>query len=60
MATPTTTISGTFSRWARRKKAREQERLELSIKVIEGLKGDALKCAMDLGREEVVAADGVL
>ena len=36
-----------------------QDRIELSVKVIEGLKDDALKCAMDLGRD-VVVADGVL
>ena len=28
--------------------------------MIEGLKDDALKCAMDLGRDVVVAPDGVL
>ena len=44
----------------RDKEAREQDRIELSVKVIEGLKDDALKCAMDLGRDVVVAPDGFL
>ena len=39
---------------------RDQDRIELSVKVIEGLKDDALKCATDLGRDVVVAPDGVL
>ena len=38
----------------------KQDLVELSVKVIEGLKDDALKCAMDLGRDVVVAPDGVL
>ena len=37
--------------------ARDQDRIELSVKVIEGLKDDALKCAMDLGRDVVVALE---
>ena len=44
----------------RDKEAREQDRIELSVKVMEGLKDDALKCAMDLGRDVDVAPDGVL
>ena len=39
---------------------RHRRRLELSVMVIEGLKGDAKNGMMDLGRKEVVAADGAL
>ena len=35
----------------------KRHHIELSVKVIEGLKGDALKCAMDLGSDVVVAQD---
>ena len=66
-ATHTTSSNGTSSLWAsttptraRGTEVREQDRIELSVKVIEGLKDDALKCAMDLGRDVVVAPDGVL
>ena len=68
MATHTTLNNGTLSLWAsttptaskRDQDVRDQDRIELSVKVKEGLKDDALKCAMDLGRDVVVAPDGVL
>ena len=55
-------VMGKFDAYASKKDidARDQDRIELSVKVIEGLKDDALKCAMDLGRDVVVAPDGVL
>ena len=37
-----------------------QDHVELSVAVIEGLKIDALKCGMHVGRDVVVATDGVL
>ena len=53
---------GKFDAYASKKdvEVRDQDRIELSVKVIEGLKDNALKCAMDLGRDVVVAPDGVL
>ena len=55
-------LMGKFDAYASKKdvEVRDQDRIELSVKVIEGLKDDALKCAMDLGRDVVVAPDGVL
>ena len=55
-------VMGKYDTYAskRDKEVQEQDRIELSVKVIEGLKDDALKCAMDLGRDVVVAPDGVL
>ena len=38
----------------------KQHHIELSVKVIEGLKNDALKCAMDFARDVAVAPDGDL
>ena len=38
---------------------RHQSRKELASKVLEGLSGDALNIAMDLGREKVVTDEGV-
>ena len=48
-------VLGKYDAYARKrdKEAREQDRIELSVKVIKGLKDDALKCAMDLGRDVV-------
>ena len=37
-----------------------QDNIELSVKVIEELKNSAVDCAMDLGRDMVVARRGVL
>ena len=37
-----------------------QDRIELFVKVIEGLKEDALMCAMDLGRDVVVGNQSFL
>ena len=53
---------GKFDAYASKKdvEVRDQDRIELSVKVIDGLKDDALKCAVDLGRDVVVAPDGVL
>ena len=55
-------VMGKYDAYAskRDKEVRRQDRVELSVKVIEGLKDDALQCAIDLGREVVVAPDGVL
>ena len=55
-------VMGKFDAYASKKDidARDQDPIELSVTVIEGLKDDALKCAMDLGRDVVVAPDGVL
>ena len=55
-------VMGKYDAYASKKdsEVREQDRIELSVKVIEGLKDDLLKCAMDLGRDVVVAPDGVL
>ena len=52
---------GKFDAYASKKdvEVRDQDRIELSVKVIEGLKDDALKCAGS-GRDVVVAPDGVL
>ena len=41
------------------KETKVQDRIELATKVIEGLTDDALKCAMDLGQDKVVAEQGV-
>ena len=53
---------GKYDAYASKKdvEVQTQDRIELSVKVIEGFKDDALKCAMDLGRDVVVAPDGVL
>ena len=53
---------GKYDAYASKKdvEVQTQDRIELSVKVIEGLKDDALKCAMDLDRDVVVAPDGVL
>ena len=55
-------VMGKFDAYASKKdvEVRDQDPIELSVKVNEGLKDDALKCAMDLGRDVVVAQDGVL
>ena len=55
-------VMGKYDAYAskRDQDVRDQDRIELSVKVIEGLKDDALKCAMDLGRDVVVTPDGVL
>ena len=55
-------VMGKFDANASKKyvEVRDQDRIELFVKVIEGLKDDALNCAMDLGRDVVVAPDGVL
>ena len=55
-------VMGKYDAYASKKdvEVQTQDRIELSVKVIEGLKDDALKCAMDLGRDVVVAPDGVL
>ena len=55
-------VMGKYDAYASKKdvEVQTQDRIELSVKVIEGLKNDALKCAMDLGRDVVVAPDGVL
>ena len=44
---------------AKEKDDGEQSWQELASKVLEGLTGDALNTVMDLGREQVVSADGV-
>ena len=46
-------VMGKFDAYVSKKDidARDQDRIELSVKVIEGLKDDALKCTMDLGRD---------
>eukprot|EP00974_Lingulodinium_polyedra_P000217 20014-Lingulodinium_polyedra.AAC.1 len=43
-----------------KKTTKAQDRAELAMKVVEGLTDDALKCAMDIGRAEIIAKDGVL
>ena len=55
-------VMGKYDAYASKKdvEVQTQYRIELSVKVIEGLKDDALKCAMGLGRDVVVAPDGVL
>ena len=40
------------------KESKQQDRVELATKVVEGLTDDALKCAMDLGRDQPIAEDG--
>ena len=53
---------GKYDAYASKKdvEVQTQDLIELSVKVIEGLKDDALKCDMDLCRDVVVAPDGVL
>ena len=55
-------VMGKYDAYASKKdvEVQTQDLIELSVKVIEGLKDDALKCAMDLGRDVVVAPDGVV
>ena len=55
-------VMGKYDAYASKKdvEVQTQDLVELSVKVIEGLKDDASKCAMDLGRDVVVAPDGVL
>ena len=55
-------VMGKYDAYASKKdvEVQTQDRIELSVKVIERLKDDALKCAMDLGRDVVVVPDGVL
>ena len=40
-------------------KGRDNRRTELASKVMDALRDDAMKIAMDLGRQELIAADGV-
>ena len=53
---------GKYDAYASKKdvEVQTQDLIELSVKVIEGLKDDALKCAMDPDRDVVVAPDAVL
>ena len=52
-------VTGKYDAYASKKdvEVQTQDRIVLSVKVIEGLKDDALKCAMDLGSDVVVAPD---
>ena len=43
----------------RRKLGRIARRQELASKVLEGLRGDAIKVAMDLGREMLICPSGI-
>ena len=40
-------------------KGRDNRRTELASRVMDALRDDAMKIAMDLGREELIAPDGV-
>ena len=52
-----------MARWtalgAKPEEHRNQDRKELAAKILEGLSGDALNVAMDMGLTDVIEADGI-